>query len=42
MDVGADLILASHAHILKGIEQYNGKWIFHGPGNFVISTDELS
>jgi len=34
---GADLVLASHAHILKGIEQYNGKWIFHGLGNFVIN-----
>jgi hypothetical protein len=34
---GADLILASHAHILKGIEQYQGKWIFHGLGNFVIN-----
>ena len=39
IDAGADLILASHAHILKGIEQYNGKWIFHGLGNFVINTD---
>jgi poly-gamma-glutamate synthesis protein (capsule biosynthesis protein) len=37
IDAGADLILASHAHILKGIEQYNGKWIFHGLGNFIIS-----
>jgi hypothetical protein len=37
IEAGADLILASHAHILKGIEQYNGKWIFHGLGNFVIS-----
>ncbi|HEY94129.1 MAG TPA: CapA family protein [Dehalococcoidia bacterium] len=42
IDAGADLILASHAHILKGIEQYNGKWIFHGLGNFVISTDETT
>jgi hypothetical protein len=38
VDAGADLVLASHAHILKGVEQYNGKWIFHGLGNFVIST----
>ena len=37
IDAGADLILASHAHILKGNEQYNGKWIFHGLGNFVIN-----
>jgi poly-gamma-glutamate synthesis protein (capsule biosynthesis protein) len=39
IDAGADLVLASHAHILKGIEQYNGKWIFHGLGNFIISMD---
>jgi hypothetical protein len=37
IDAGANLILASHAHILKGIEQYKGKWIFHGLGNFIIS-----
>lgn len=42
IDAGADLILASHAHILKGIEQYNGKWIFHGLGNFVINMDETT
>jgi poly-gamma-glutamate synthesis protein (capsule biosynthesis protein) len=35
IDTGADLVLAEHAHILKGIEQYNGKTIFHGLGNFV-------
>ena len=42
IDAGADLILASHAHILKGIEQYKGKWIFHGLGNFIISMDETT
>jgi hypothetical protein len=42
IDAGADLILASHAHILKGIEKYNGKWIFHGLGNFVINMDEMT
>ncbi len=34
IDAGADLILAHHAHILKGIELYKGKAIFHGLGNF--------
>jgi hypothetical protein len=42
IQAGADLVLASHAHILKGIEQYNGKWIFHGLGNFVINTPPAS
>ncbi|MBI2857724.1 MAG: CapA family protein [Chloroflexi bacterium] len=35
IDAGADLILGHHAHILKGIEVYKGKVIFHGLGNFV-------
>lgn len=35
IDAGADLILSHHAHILKGIEVYKGKAIFHGLGNFV-------
>ena len=35
IDAGADLILSHHAHILKGIELYKGKAIFHGLGNFV-------
>lgn len=34
IDAGADLILGHHAHILKGIEFYKGKAIFHGLGNF--------
>jgi poly-gamma-glutamate synthesis protein (capsule biosynthesis protein) len=34
MDVGADLVLQSHAHILKGIEVYKGKVIFYGMGDF--------
>ena len=37
IDAGADLVLGEHAHILKGIEQYKGKIIFHGLGNFVSS-----
>jgi hypothetical protein len=35
IDAGADLILGHHAHILKGIEVYRGKVIFHSLGNFV-------
>jgi hypothetical protein len=35
IDAGADLILGHHSHILKGIEQYKGKTIFHCLGNFV-------
>jgi poly-gamma-glutamate synthesis protein (capsule biosynthesis protein) len=35
IDAGADLILGEHAHILRGIEQYKGKTIYHGLGHFV-------
>jgi hypothetical protein len=35
IDAGADLILGHHAHILKGVEVYRGKVIFHSLGNFV-------
>jgi hypothetical protein len=38
IDAGADLILGHHAHILKGIEVYKGKVIFHGLCNFVTVT----
>ncbi len=30
IDAGADLILSHHSHILKGVEWYRGKPIFHG------------
>lgn len=45
IDAGADLILGHHAHILKGIEQYKGKTIFHGLCNlvaFMPETDRAS
>ena len=42
IDAGADLILGHHAHILRGIEQYKGKAIFHGLCNFVTVTLALS
>ena len=32
IDAGADVILSHHAHILKGIEIYEGEPIFHGLG----------
>ena len=37
IDAGADLILAEHAHILKGIEMYRGKPIYHGMNHFAMS-----
>jgi poly-gamma-glutamate capsule biosynthesis protein CapA/YwtB (metallophosphatase superfamily) len=36
IDAGADLVLGSHAHILKGIEIYKGKTIAYSMANFAI------
>ena len=37
IDAGADLILGHHAHMLRGVEYYRGKPIFHGLGHFVVA-----
>lgn len=42
IDAGADVIFGHHSHILKGIEIYRGKTIFHGLGNFVTVTKVLT
>lgn len=34
IDAGADLIIGNHAHILKPIEVYKGKVVFHALNNF--------
>jgi poly-gamma-glutamate capsule biosynthesis protein CapA/YwtB (metallophosphatase superfamily) len=38
IDFGADLVLGHHQHILKAIEVYKGKVIFHGLANFVMDV----
>ncbi|HLO42716.1 MAG TPA: CapA family protein [Leadbetterella sp.] len=42
IEAGADAIVGHHAHILKGIEFYKGKPIFHGLGNFATVTKALN
>ena len=42
IEAGADIIVGHHAHILRGIEIYKGKPIFHGLGNFVTVTRALN
>ncbi len=42
IEAGGDIIVGHHAHILRGIEVYKGKPIFHGLGNFVTVTRALS
>ena len=36
IDAGVDVIFGHHAHILKGIEVYNGKAIFYSLCNFIM------
>lgn len=36
IDVGADLVVGSHPHVLQGIEYYNGKPIIYSLGNFMF------
>lgn len=38
IDAGADIIFGVHHHILKGVEYYKGKPIYHGLGNYVCFT----
>jgi poly-gamma-glutamate capsule biosynthesis protein CapA/YwtB (metallophosphatase superfamily) len=42
IDAGADIVFAHHAHIVRGIELYRGKPIFHGLGNGCVVTKALS
>jgi len=42
VDAGADVVAGHHAHIVKGIELYRGKPIYHGLGNGVVVTHALS
>lgn len=36
INVGADLIIGSHSHVIGSIEEYNGKKIYYSLGNFVF------
>jgi poly-gamma-glutamate synthesis protein (capsule biosynthesis protein) len=40
VDAGADLIISEHAHMLRGVELYKGKTIYHGLGHFVASDPD--
>lgn len=42
IDAGADVVFGHHAHIVKGLELYQGKPIFHGLGNGCVVTHALS
>jgi len=42
IDAGADVVIGHHAHILRGIERYRDRPIFHGLGNGCVVTRALS
>lgn len=42
IDAGADAVIGHHAHIVRGIELYRGKPVFHGLGNGCVVTHALS
>jgi poly-gamma-glutamate synthesis protein (capsule biosynthesis protein) len=42
IDAGASIVVSHHAHIIRGIELYRGKPIFHGLGNGCVVTTALS
>jgi poly-gamma-glutamate capsule biosynthesis protein CapA/YwtB (metallophosphatase superfamily) len=42
IDAGCDIVIGHHAHIVRGIEMYRGKPIFHGLGNGCVVTRALS
>ena len=42
IDAGADMIFAHHHHVLKGVELYKGKPVYHGLGNFVCVTHAMT
>jgi hypothetical protein len=37
IDVGSDLVVGAHPHVLQGFEKYNGKYIFYSLGNFLFN-----
>jgi len=42
VDAGADIVVGHHAHILRGIEIYRNRPIYHGLGNGCVVTRALS
>lgn len=42
VELGADAVIAHHAHIARGIEFHQGRPIFHGLGNGCVVTRALS
>lgn len=39
IDLGADLVLGHHPHVLQGIEEYQGRYIVHSLANFCFGAN---
>ncbi len=39
IDLGADLVIGSHPHVLQGFEVYSGTFIAHSMGNFALDQN---
>lgn len=39
IDLGVDLIIGHHPHVVQGLEIYNGKYIFYSLGNFIFDQN---
>jgi len=37
IDIGYDLVIGTHSHVLQGFEVYNNKYIFYSLGNFLFN-----
>lgn len=40
IDMGADLVVGCHPHVLQGIDYYNGKYILYSLGNFSFGANK--
>lgn len=41
IELGADVIIGTHAHVLQGIEFYNNKPIIYNLGNFIFNNENI-
>ncbi len=41
-DNGADVVIGTHSHCLKGMEKYENSWLIYGIGNFFFPTNNES
>lgn len=39
IDLGADLVIGHHPHVLQGVEEYNGKFIIYSLANFCFGAN---